>query len=57
MVDLDRLVQFRCVVCAAPMGECDCWHECECGWFYADGSECRNPVHSAPMPQEDDRDE
>lgn len=38
-------VRFRCTVCNAPMGTCDCWTACACGWFYGKGSECRNPVH------------
>lgn len=38
-------VRFLCTVCAAPMGECDCWVECSCGWTYGKHSQCRNPDH------------
>ncbi len=33
----------RCTKCAAPMGDCDCWEQCSCGWTAEKGMPCRNP--------------
>ena len=33
----------KCTVCRAPMGGCDCWSECECGWRFLRGEACHNP--------------
>lgn len=43
---LDK-VKFKCFLCGAPMGGCDCWTPCKCGWTYEKGTECRNPKCSA----------
>lgn len=32
-----------CTLCNAPMGKCECWTKCSCGWTYERGTECRNP--------------
>ena len=37
----------KCTVCGAPMGKCDCWTKCSCGWSYRKGSYCTNPIHHA----------
>lgn len=37
----------RCTVCGAPMGMCDCWTRCPCGWSFEKGTTCRNPAHAA----------
>lgn len=43
---------FRCTICGAPAGSCDCWVECSCGWSYRNGQACRNPVHKrVPAPE------
>lgn len=33
----------RCTLCNAPMGQCDCWQKCSCGWSHEKGTTCRNP--------------
>jgi hypothetical protein len=33
----------KCTLCDKPMGTCDCWTKCSCGWSYEKGTECRNP--------------
>lgn len=39
----------RCTICNKPRGTCGCWATCtECGWFFEEGTKCRNPVHGAP---------
>jgi len=42
---INRMVDavMRCVKCDAPMGTCDCWTRCSCGWFAEKGKPCRNP--------------
>jgi len=35
----------KCVKCGKGMKECKCWKKCNCGWFYAVGKKCRNPIH------------
>jgi len=35
----------RCTVCDAPMGACDCWQKCHCGWSYRKNGSCENPAH------------
>lgn len=42
---LDRAV-FKCTVCKAPMGTCDCWTKCECGHSYRKGGKCGNIEHT-----------
>jgi hypothetical protein len=34
-----------CTICGAPMGKCDCWANCPCGWAFQKGGACRNPRH------------
>lgn len=45
---IERLIDsaMKCTRCGVPMGFCDCWTQCECGWSFSkcDGV-CRNPVH------------
>lgn len=36
----------RCVKCNAPMGHCDCWERCSCGWSTERGQPCGNPATS-----------
>ncbi len=38
-------VKWTCTICDAPMGTCDCWTPCECGWQFRTGQTCNNPVH------------
>ena len=43
---IDKLldaVDFRCTKCNAPMGACDCWERCSCGWMAEKGTPCGNP--------------
>ncbi len=43
---IDRLldtVKFGCLICGAPMGKCDCWEACSCGWTARKGKPCGNP--------------
>lgn len=35
----------KCGKCGAPMGKCDCWTKCKCGWSYEKGGKCNNPIH------------
>jgi hypothetical protein len=34
---------FRCSICRAPMGTCDCWELCTCGYMARKGESCNNP--------------
>ena len=43
----------RCTVCDAPMGGCDCWTRCSCGWSFEKGEACRNPIHAAEQAAEE----
>ena len=43
MIDAARM---KCAKCGTPMGGCDCWTRCRCGWAYEKGGECDNPDHS-----------
>lgn len=38
-------VDFKCLKCGEPIGKCDCWQKCACGWSYEKGKKCRNPIH------------
>lgn len=44
--------RMRCTLCDAPMGKCDCWTKCSCGWSFEKGTACRNPncPESVPLP-------
>jgi len=47
---IDQLIAtitFRCTLCNAKMGGCDCWIKCDCGWHYEKGTECNNPKCAA----------
>ena len=39
----------RCVKCNAPMGKCDCWTPCPCGW--SDVQSNVFPMYPDSMPQ------
>lgn len=39
---LDR-VDWRCAICKAKAGMCDCWQDCPCGWAFQKGHHCNNP--------------
>lgn len=42
---LDGVV-FKCTICKAPMGTCDCWTKCQCGHSYRKGAKCQNIEHT-----------
>jgi pyocin large subunit-like protein len=45
---IDALIDnsdLRCMVCRSPMGTCDCWTKCACGWLFEKDTKCRNPIH------------
>lgn len=44
---IDNVV--KCVKCGKGMKECNCWIKCKCGWFYAIGKKCRNPIHKSKI--------
>lgn len=41
---LDGVV-FRCTVCDAKAGTCDCWTKCSCGHSFRKGDTCGNVEH------------
>jgi len=42
---IERMIDsvMKCSLCEAPMGTCDCWTHCSCGWWAKTGYACRNP--------------
>ena len=34
---------FKCGLCGAAMGKCNCWEKCSCGWTARRGQPCNNP--------------
>lgn len=37
-------VKWKCSVCGADVGTCECWTKCECGHSYLKGQECSNQI-------------
>ena len=33
----------KCTLCEKPIGTCDYWTQCDCGWSFEKGTQCRNP--------------
>ena len=51
MNQLLNRVDWRCTVCHAKRGECDCFTKCpaqECKYSYPKGETCPNAMHVAP---------
>lgn len=36
-------VEWRCSICRAKAGTCDCWEKCSCGYLAQKGQPCSNP--------------
>lgn len=44
------LTGFKCTICRAQAGTCDCWTKCQrpgCTWSFRKGTACRNPAHES----------
>lgn len=45
-------VDFKCLACgrSAKDPACKCWTRCPCGWYFAAGTACSNPIHRQDFP-------